>query len=68
LAVATIDYAMVDNVFVRVGVWAQTRDLADSLSPYVLHRILDRYGLVRYWRIIRVAQLRAFATIVNADS
>jgi len=45
LTAAGIDYAMADNALVRIGDWARVQDLADCLSPDVLHRILDRYAI-----------------------
>lgn len=44
LMAAGIDYAMADNAFLRIDDWAQAQQLADNLSPDVLHRILDRYA------------------------
>jgi hypothetical protein len=44
LTAAGIDYAMADNAFIRIGDWVRAQDLADSLSPDVLHQILDRYA------------------------
>jgi hypothetical protein len=44
LTVAGIDYTLADNAFVRIDDWARAQDLADRLSPDVLHRILDRYA------------------------
>jgi hypothetical protein len=41
---AGIDYAMADNAFIRIDDWARAQQLADSLSPDVLHRTLDRYA------------------------
>ena len=39
-----IDYVMADNAFLRIDDWAKAQQLADRLSPDVLHRILDRYA------------------------
>jgi hypothetical protein len=32
-----------DNAFLRIDDWDRAQELADSLSPKMLHRILDRY-------------------------
>lgn len=39
-----IDYVMADNAFIRIDDWEKAQQLADGLSPDVLHRILDRYA------------------------
>jgi hypothetical protein len=39
-----IGYTMADNAFVRMDDWARAQQLADTLSPDQLHRILDRYA------------------------
>ncbi|WP_299159589.1 MarR family transcriptional regulator [Accumulibacter sp.] len=39
-----IDYVMADNAFIRIDDWEKAQQLADDLSPDVLHRILDRYA------------------------
>jgi hypothetical protein len=39
-----IDYVMADNAFLRIDDWAKAQQLADRLSPDVLHRTLDRYA------------------------
>lgn len=44
LSAAGIDYAMADNAFIRIDDWDRAQQLADSLSPDVLHRVLDRYA------------------------
>jgi hypothetical protein len=44
LTAAGIDYAMADNAFLRIDDWDQAQQLADRLSPDVLHRILDHYA------------------------
>src|SRR5437899_1154321 len=44
LTAAGIGYAMADNAFIRIDDWEKAQQLADSLSPDVLHRILDRYA------------------------
>lgn len=44
LAAAGIGYTMADNAFARIDDWGRAQQLADSLSPDVLHRILDRYA------------------------
>lgn len=41
---AGIDYATADNAFIRIDDLERAQQLADSLSPDVLHRILDRYA------------------------
>lgn len=35
---------MADNAFIRIDDWDRAQQLADRLSPDVLHRILDRYA------------------------
>lgn len=35
---------MADNAFIRIDDWERAQDLADSLSPDVLHAALDRYA------------------------
>ena len=44
LAAQGIGYTMADNAFVRIDDWGRAQQLADSLSPDQLHRILDRYA------------------------
>ncbi len=44
LAAAGIEYTMADNAFLRIDDWDRAQQLADSLSPDVLHRILDHYA------------------------
>jgi hypothetical protein len=44
LMAAGIDSTLADNAFIRIGDWDRAQQLADSLSPDVLHRILDRYA------------------------
>ena len=44
LAAASIGYVMADNAFIRIDDWERAQQLADSLSPDMLHRILDRYA------------------------
>lgn len=44
LTAAGIGYTMADNAFVRIDDWGRAQQLADSLSPDVLHRILDCYA------------------------
>jgi hypothetical protein len=39
-----IGYAMADNAFVRIDNWQRAQELADALSPDLLHRVLDRYA------------------------
>lgn len=44
LSASGIGYTMADNAFVKIDDWDRAQQLADSLSPDVLHRILDRYA------------------------
>lgn len=44
LAAEGIAYTLADNAFIRIDDWARAQQLADQLSPDVLHRILDRYA------------------------
>jgi hypothetical protein len=44
LAAEGIGYSMADNAFTRIDDWERAQELADSLSPEVLHRTLDRYA------------------------
>jgi hypothetical protein len=44
LTAAGIGYATADNAFLRIDDWERAQQLADGLSPDVLHRILDRYA------------------------
>ena len=44
LTATGIDYAMADNAFIRIDDWERAQQLADSLSPDVLHRTLDHYA------------------------
>jgi hypothetical protein len=44
LTAAGIGYVMADNAFIRTDDWERAQQLADSLSPDALHRILDRYA------------------------
>src|SRR3954469_14533903 len=44
LATEGIGYSMADNAFVRIDDWPRAQALADSLSPDLLHRTLDRYA------------------------
>jgi hypothetical protein len=39
-----IGYTMADNAFVRIDDWQRAQELADALSPDLLHRTLDRYA------------------------
>jgi hypothetical protein len=39
-----IGYTMADNAFVRIEDWQRAQELADALSPDLLHRVLDRYA------------------------
>ena len=44
LAAEGIGYTMADNAFTRIDDWVRAQELADSLSPDRLYRILDRYA------------------------
>jgi hypothetical protein len=44
LAAENIGYTMADNAFVRIDDWQRAQELADRLSPDLLHRTLDRYA------------------------
>ena len=44
LSASGIGYTLADNAFVKIDDWDRAQQLADSLSPDVLHRILDRYA------------------------
>jgi hypothetical protein len=39
-----IGYTMADNSFVRIDDWQRAQELADALSPDLLHRVLDGYA------------------------
>jgi hypothetical protein len=39
-----IGYTMADNSFVRIDNWQRAQELADALSPDLLHRVLDHYA------------------------
>ncbi len=39
-----IGYTMADNAFVRIDDWQRAQELADALSPDLLHRTLDGYA------------------------
>ncbi len=39
-----IGYIMADNAFVRIDDWQRAQELADALSPDLLHRTLDGYA------------------------
>ena len=39
-----IGYTMADNSFIRIDDWQRAQELADTLSPDLLHRILDGYA------------------------
>jgi hypothetical protein len=39
-----IAFVAADNAFVRIDDWQRAQDLADALSPDLLHRVLDRYA------------------------
>lgn len=44
LSAAGMGYAMADNAFLRVDDWERAQQLANSQSPDLLHRVLDRYA------------------------
>ena len=44
LSTTGIGYAMADNGFIRIDDFAKAQQLADSLKPDALHRILDHYA------------------------
>jgi hypothetical protein len=44
LAAEGIGCTMADNAFVRIDDWQRAQELADRLSPDLLHRTLDRYA------------------------
>jgi DNA-binding transcriptional ArsR family regulator len=44
LAAAGIGFTMADNAFTRIDDFPRAQQLADTLSPDHLHRILDRYA------------------------
>ena len=44
LASEGIDFAMADNAFIRIEDWTRAQELADTLKPESLHKILDRYA------------------------
>ena len=39
-----IGYTMADNSFIRIYDWQRAQELSDTLSPDLLHRILDGYA------------------------
>jgi hypothetical protein len=39
-----IDFSAADNALVRIDDWQRAQELADGLSPDLLHRVLDRYA------------------------
>ncbi len=39
-----IGYSTADNAFVRIDDWQRAQELADALSPNLLHRTLDGYA------------------------
>ena len=39
-----VSYALADNAFIRIDDWEKAQQLANSFSPDLLHRILDRYA------------------------
>jgi hypothetical protein len=44
MTAAGIGYTLADNSFVRIDNWQRAQELADALSPDLLHRVLDRYA------------------------
>jgi hypothetical protein len=44
LTAESIDFTTADNAFVRIDDWQRAQELADGLSPDLLHRVLDRYA------------------------
>ena len=44
LTAEDIGFTTADNAFVRIGNWQRAQELADSFSPDLLHRVLDRYA------------------------
>ena len=44
MTAAGIGYTMADNAFVRIDNWQRAQELADALSPDLLHRTLDGYA------------------------
>lgn len=44
---------MADNAFIQIDDWVRAQLLADSLSPDVLHRILDHYATA-CWAVLDV--------------
>lgn len=44
LSAKGIGYALADNAFVRIDDWERAQQLADTLKPDTLHKILDRYA------------------------
>jgi hypothetical protein len=44
LAAEGIAFTTADNAFVRIDDWQRAQELANALSPDLLHRVLDRYA------------------------
>jgi hypothetical protein len=44
LTAAGIGFTSADNAFVRIDDWHRAQELADGISPDLLHRVLDRYA------------------------
>jgi len=44
LIAAGIGFTAADNAFVRIDDWHRAQELADGLSPDLLHRVLDHYA------------------------
>jgi hypothetical protein len=44
LSAEGIGFTAADNAFLRIDDWNRAQELADSFSPGMLHRILDRYA------------------------
>jgi hypothetical protein len=41
-----IGFTAADNAFIRIDDWQRAQDLADSFSPDLLHRVLDRHAVL----------------------
>src|ERR1700712_107787 len=44
LTAAGVGFISADNAFVRIDDWQRAQELADGVSPDLLHRVLDRYA------------------------
>jgi hypothetical protein len=60
-----IGFTAADNAFIRIDDWQRAQDMADSFSPDLLHRVLDRhaalccpmleaFGQSYHWSLMRV--------------